>query len=73
MHPFYRGTARAASEAMAHDTSERHRPPALPLHERSDEWLARILGRDLMHGVARGMLYLFIIGAVLATIAVLAV
>jgi hypothetical protein len=42
-----------------------------PLHERSDDWLAVVLGRDLEGATLRVVGILFVAGVVLATIAVL--
>ena len=41
------------------------------LPERSDRLLEFVLGRDLQGATLRGALYLIVIGAILATIAVL--
>jgi hypothetical protein len=45
---------------------------AIPLQERSDSILAGILGRDLMTGTTRLVLFLAAGAAILATIAALA-
>jgi hypothetical protein len=44
---------------------------AASLHERSDDLLARMLGRDLQSATLLGAAYLVVLGAILATIAVL--
>lgn len=53
------------------DSPPRSIPPSGQLHERSDDWLALVLGRDLQGATLRGMLYLAIAAVVFGTIAAL--
>lgn len=46
-------------------------PPSGRFHERSDEWIAMVLGPDLQGATLRGGIYLMAVGVVLATIAAL--
>jgi hypothetical protein len=57
---------------MADAPSESPSPAAAALPERSDRILVTALGRDLQGATLRLMIYLVALGAVLATVAMLA-